>query len=95
MALPPECIPSDSHGQHLRHLMQRQVDQRHAHAGLVRAPNGPPRTMSHVSRMNPVLEPHSIIGRHEWHTKLNREGEPYEVCNKAGMREGPQDRLSL
>jgi hypothetical protein len=23
-----------------------------------------------------------IIGRHEWHTKLNREGEPYEICSR-------------
>jgi len=31
-----------------------------------------------------MKDPHCIVGRHAWHTKLNREGEPYEVCSRPG-----------
>jgi hypothetical protein len=31
-----------------------------------------------------MKNPRCIIGRHEWHTKLNIEGEPYEICSRPG-----------
>ena len=31
-----------------------------------------------------MKHPRCIIGRHEWKTKLNREGEPYEICSRPG-----------
>jgi hypothetical protein len=31
-----------------------------------------------------MKHPRCIIGRHEWHTRLNREGEPYEICSRPG-----------
>jgi len=31
-----------------------------------------------------MKDPHCMIGRHEWHTKLNIEGEPYETCSRPG-----------
>ena len=31
-----------------------------------------------------MKDPHCIIGRHEWQTMLNREGEPYEICSRTG-----------
>ena len=31
-----------------------------------------------------MKDPRCIIGRHEWQTKTNREGEPYEICSRPG-----------
>jgi len=39
-----------------------------------------------------MKDPRCMIGRHEWHTKLNREREPYEICSrceKIGMIGSP------
>jgi len=31
-----------------------------------------------------MKDPRCMIGRHEWHTKLNIEREPYEICGRPG-----------
>jgi hypothetical protein len=31
-----------------------------------------------------MKDPRCIIGRHEWRTKVNREGESYEICSRPG-----------
>jgi hypothetical protein len=29
-----------------------------------------------------MKDPRCMIGRHEWHTKRNREREPYDICSR-------------
>lgn len=33
-----------------------------------------------------MKHPRCMIGRHEWQTKLNVEGEPYEICSRTGCQ---------